>query len=702
MKKPELLSPVGDFKSLQMAIDGGADAVYLSLKKYGARAFALNFTQDEVKEAIRTCHLYGVKIYVAMNTLVKDSEVEDFLDNIEFLYLNDVDAVIIQDFGMMCLIREKYPDLEIHASTQFNNCNINTLSLLKKMGVKRAVLARELTLDEIKNIKIDIEKEVFIHGALCISYSGCCLFSSMIGNRSGNRGECSGCCRLPYKLVKDRQIIDEGYLLSTKELNTTRKIKELLESGIDSLKIEGRMKSSLYVYFVTRFYRNLIDNFDEVDIKQEEDKLKIIYNRMFTEGHLFNVNNRDILNTKSPNHVGKEIGKVIELKKDKIKIKLDYSLHQEDGIRFLDSKKGMIVNFLYDENMKLKSSCTDICYIDNKVGLKKLDKVYLTSSKYLEKEVLNYEPRKIEITFTVKAYKNGRLVTTVSDGVNNITREDFVVEKSKTIQTDKERIISQLLKVGGTIYKVKKVEVSCEQGIFIPIKTLNEIRREILEELNDRRCIRKKGRIEKVKFNKLDIIPTSFNTITVKREKELLDFVDKYDRIYVLDKELFLKYKDKYSSIYYSGKRNQYNLELLERNLIHEICEVKNNSISDYTCNCYNRYTVYYLHKLGYETVTLSVELNKEEIKELQDRFYKEFKFRPNIEVIEKGYIELMIIKGDIFKEHSNVKLVDYKDKEYKILYNDGFTHIYKYIIFDKDNSYKKLVNINIRNEAIV
>lgn len=220
MKKIELLSPAGDYKSLEMAIDAGADAVYVSLKSYGARAFAPNFTMDEIKSAIKLCHLYGVRLYVTMNTLVKDTEVDDFLEKVKFLYLEGVDALIMQDLGMICLVRQMYPDLEIHASTQFNNSSKDTLILLKKLGVKRAVLSRELSIDEIKMMDVDIEKEIFIHGALCVSYSGCCLFSSMIGHRSGNRGECTGCCRLPYKLETNGKIVNSGYLLSMKELNT--------------------------------------------------------------------------------------------------------------------------------------------------------------------------------------------------------------------------------------------------------------------------------------------------------------------------------------------------------------------------------------------------------------------------------------------------------------------------------------------------
>ena len=243
--KKELLSPVGNRESLYQAIHNGCDAVYLGGKKFGARMFADNFAPEDLQQAIRYCHLYGVKIYITVNTIIFDSEIEDFLGYIEFLYVNGVDAVIMQDIGMISLVHKKFPLLEIHASTQTHNHNSEGIKLLKDLGVKRVVLARELSLDEIKNIDVDIEKEVFIHGALCVCYSGCCLFSAMNTNRSGNRGECIASCRLPYELYKNDEKIktDGNYLLSMKELNTSKYLKDILDSDIISLKIEGRMKS---------------------------------------------------------------------------------------------------------------------------------------------------------------------------------------------------------------------------------------------------------------------------------------------------------------------------------------------------------------------------------------------------------------------------------------------------------------------------
>ena len=215
----ELLAPAGNKESLIAAINSGADAIYLSGKKFGARAYALNFSNEELKEAIRIGKIYGVKIYVTMNTLVKENEVEEFLDQVEFLYANGVDAILMQDFGMICLCLKKFPNLEIHASTQAHNVSREGIDFLYKLGVKRVVLPREMSLEEIKQIETPVEKEVFVHGALCVSYSGRCLMSQVLGGRSGNRGECAGCCRFPWKLYKNDKLINEGYLLSMKELN---------------------------------------------------------------------------------------------------------------------------------------------------------------------------------------------------------------------------------------------------------------------------------------------------------------------------------------------------------------------------------------------------------------------------------------------------------------------------------------------------
>ena len=251
-KLPELLAPAGDFLSLVAAVNAGADAIYIGGKQYGARAFAKNFERDELIRAVRYCHIHGVKLYVTMNTLLSDGEIEEAANFADFLYENGIDAIIITDVGLIKEIRDRGNPIELHASTQMSVHNSLGADFVAKLGCSRAVLARELSFSDIvKTTELSsVETEVFLHGALCVCYSGQCLFSSLVGGRSGNRGECAQPCRLPY---------GKGYPLSLADLCLAGHVKELISSGAASLKIEGRMKSPDYVKTVTSVYRRLLD-----------------------------------------------------------------------------------------------------------------------------------------------------------------------------------------------------------------------------------------------------------------------------------------------------------------------------------------------------------------------------------------------------------------------------------------------------------
>ena len=257
----ELLSPAGTITSFYAAISSGANAIYLGIKKFNARAYASNFSLEELKELVKFAHLRNVKIYVTMNTILYDEELIEAFKIIDELALINVDAIIVQDLALLNYITNKYNSLKAHASTQMGIDDIYGVKFLKNIGVSRIVFARETPLDVLKNIKnnLDVEIEVFIHGALCVAYSGNCLMSSMIGERSGNRGKCAGCCRQVYSLVDktNNKVIKTGYLLSMKDLNTSNYINEL--NFIDSFKIEGRMKEPNYVGGVTYLYRRLLD-----------------------------------------------------------------------------------------------------------------------------------------------------------------------------------------------------------------------------------------------------------------------------------------------------------------------------------------------------------------------------------------------------------------------------------------------------------
>ena len=550
--KKELLSPVGSMAALYQAVHNGADAVYLGGKKFGARMFADNFNEEELKKAINYCHLYGVKIYITVNTVIFDNEVEDFIKYIEFLYTNGVDAVIMQDVGMIALTKEKFPELEIHASTQAHNHNEEGIKLLKSLGVSRVVLARELSLNEIKDINVDIEKEVFIHGALCVCYSGCCLFSAMNSNRSGNRGECVASCRLPYKLYKNNEQIktNGNYLLSMRELNTSNYIKEILESDVVSLKIEGRMKSPEYVGFITKFYRTLIDKYykgEELNISNDElDDLKSLFNRTFTNGYLFNEYGKDVMNIKNQNHIGLEIGKVIEVNPKYIKIKLDYDLHQEDGIKFLEEDKGMIINKLYNDKMLLVNKIEKgyVAIVDNKIGLKKESKISLTINKVLLEQLNKYQEKKISVTYKVKAILNEKLEITMDDGTNVVKVFGSIIESSLSRPIEKDNIINQLSKLGNTPFIARNIDIEMSDNIFISLKELNELRRALVEKLIDKRTYipKKKINIPKNEIKNNDHKKLKIGVL-VRNEEQLLASLDNgVDYVYVTELNLYNKY----------------------------------------------------------------------------------------------------------------------------------------------------------------
>ena len=684
MQKHELLVPAGNMECLRQAVTNGCDAVYLACKSFGARKFAQNFTNEEIVEAIKYCHLYGVRIYVTMNTLVKNSEVDQFLEQVCFLHKNGVDALIVQDFGMICLLRKKFPNLEIHASTQANISSRDICKLYYDLGVKRVVFSRELSIDEIDSIDVPIEKEAFIHGALCISYSGCCLMSSMLGGRSGNRGECAGCCRLPYTLKEDNKVlVDNKYILSTKELNTSIEIDRLLSSSIYSFKIEGRMKGPLYVGFITRLYRRLIDG-EEIDLKSELDKLKTIFNREFTTGRMFKETDQNFMNIKSPNHVGLKIGKVVDVNNKKIKIELDkgYTLNQYDVIRFLN--RGFIVNYLYDSKDKLINSSNNICYVDNKVDLKENDIITKTQDYLLEKEFMSLPSRKVNVSFKVNAKLENKLFIEINDGINKISVEGNVIEKALTSSVSEDNIIKQLSKLNDTPFRCNDFDINMDDNIFISLKELNELRRELVSKLIE---LRENKKIEFIE-NEFTFEKSSGNgseslkhTCTVYNEEQLLRCVSLFDRIYVYDIDLYNKYKNKYN-IYYIIPRCSFNIknDLVENSMVSDYTYYSN-VVGNYTLNVTNIYTAYFLNKIGVNSICLSVELSELEINEFI-KLYNEKIGSLDFEVLVYGRVENMIIKGNILNLKDNYYkyyIEDSRNRSFPVYYDGNKTHILNY-----------------------
>ena len=681
MKKHELLVPAGDMECLYQAVHNGADAVYLACQNFGARKFAKNFTNEEMISAIRFCHLYGVRVYVTMNTLVKNTEVDSFLEQVRFLHKNGVDALIVQDFGMICLLREMFPNLEIHASTQANICSKEVCELYHNLGVKRVVFARELSINEIDQIDVDIEKEAFIHGALCISYSGECLMSSMLGGRSGNRGECAGVCRMPFSLEKDGKVISKNqYLLSTKELNTSSKMDRLLSSSIDSFKIEGRMKSPLYVGFITRLYRRLIDG-EKFSLDEEIDQLKTIFNREFTIGRIFSCSDSELMNTKSPNHIGLQIGRVIDITPDKIKIQLDCELHQNDAIRFLSSNQGFVVNYLYDSSGKLVSSARDICFVDNKIGLETKGYVSKTYDSVLEK-IFEKVERKIDISFDVIARKGESLKITINDGEYSFSMNGDIVQCAKNSPITKESIEKHLKKLGNTPFWCHSIQIKMDDNIFIPVSSLNDIRRSLVEQLINARENRESNYLEKdVLFNRDDSHSTMGEIhCSVMNEEQLHTCLSLgVDRVYV-PRDLYSKYADD-SRIYLMMDRcSSQPLSLLkERTLVSDYFDGYQ-KVGNYPLNVMNIYTAYYLQKYGYCEICLSVELSIDEIVDFYKMYQEKFG-KLSFEFYAYGRVENMIIKGNILNLIQNefYSLIDTRKRSFPVYYDGRITHILNY-----------------------
>ncbi|MEM3369772.1 MAG: peptidase U32 family protein [Candidatus Micrarchaeia archaeon] len=365
----ELLSPAGSPSVLKAAVEAGADAVYMG-SNWNARFRARNFTREELAKAISYCHNNNVKAYVALNTLIFEEEIKGVKEYLEFLDENEADAIIVQDLGVVRLARELNFSFDIHASTQMSVHNSNTAKLLKERGIKRIILARELNFDQIKRIKenVNVELEMFVFGALCYSYSGKCLWSYIQTGRSGNRGACSQMCRFPWKLLVNGKEIKKGYLTSTKDLNLINHIDKIKDLGIESIKIEGRLKDANYIGKVVSTFRAAIDGKD-INLDNLES------NRGFTTGYLFNEAKNKLINPKSQIFRGKEIGKVLEVKRDGAVVYLNQPLSVNDFIRTSSIGKAIKIYRIYKDGKETNTGIGK-CVIKIK-GLRKNDKIYL-------------------------------------------------------------------------------------------------------------------------------------------------------------------------------------------------------------------------------------------------------------------------------------------------------------------------------------
>ena len=508
-KEIELLAPAGTWEALEAAVNAGADAVYLGGKAFGARAYASNFDREEMTKAVYFCHMHHVRLYVTVNTLVDDKELPELEDYLVFLHNVGVDGIIVQDLGVIRAAQKLVPGLPLHASTQMTVTNSAGVRFAAEHGIVRVVPARELSLSDLKKAcDTGLEIEAFIHGALCVCYSGQCLMSSLIGGRSGNRGRCAQPCRLPYTLVDKhgKDLLagkDAGqYLLSPKDMNTLRVLPQMIEAGVVSYKIEGRMKRPEYVAVVVDAYRRAMDSYKRGAYEVPEKDLaniEQIFNRDFTTAYLEKHHGRLMMSDRRPNNRGVLIGRVQKLNNDRTKavVKLDKTIHAGDGLEFwvkVGGRVGTVVNTLRVNGKAVETAAAGaLAEIDVPKGVRLNDRVFRT----LDSELMSYagqfygvkNKKRIPVTAKVTAHMGNPLevILTDADGNFGAGLTDFIAVPARKHALDEAAVRKQMDRLGTTEYELDKLETEIDAGLMVPMSEINEARRRACEALDKAR-----------------------------------------------------------------------------------------------------------------------------------------------------------------------------------------------------------------------
>ncbi len=598
MTNIEILSPAGDFDCLTAAVNCGADAVYLGGSAFSARANAANFDNDTLRDAVRFAHLRGVKVYVALNTLILDSEIKKAFDFIKFCHDIGVDALIVQDLGIAYIIGKYFPDFRIHASTQMTIHNLDGVKAAAKLGFRRVVLSRELSHSEIEYItkNTDTEIEVFSHGALCMCYSGQCLMSSLLGGRSGNRGACAQPCRLPYTVLGSdgRPMGEENkYYMSLKDLCLIDDIDRLRDIGVTSLKTEGRMKNKEYVALVTHMYDKYRRG-GKVDPKDKEMLENIFSRSGFTNGYVYGQTGAHMLN------------------KDKNNDNIYRDIRPEVG-RYADSLLSAPRTAGVQCRVKIKSG--------------ELPEIELARGEY-----------------------------------RAVCRGDKPVETAQRVATDKERIVSQVAKLGGTPFHAENISCEIDGDINIPIKTINELRRNAADELADKLCAafcRKSDAVfEDENFSTPHREPLmSASVITAAQARAAYDAG--FDRIYIgcetyiADREFFDENHDVFAlmmpTIERDGKKHDVSDCGLDTVCISNISQIGKfggkRVIANMSMNVFNKYSAAMLARLGADEICVSAELTLAQIEHIQSPV--------PIETVVYGRLPLMTVRNCLRKSAS-------------------------------------------------
>lgn len=738
----ELLAPVGSQDSLIAAVQNGANAVYLGGKLFNARHNASNFDEDQLVEAISYAHLHKVKVYVTVNILIDNSEMEEVLDYVKFLHDIDVDAILVQDIGFASIVREILPDLDLHASTQMTINNVEGAKLLKDLGFKRIVLARETPLEEIKKIhdNVDIELEGFVHGALCMSYSGQCLMSSMIGGRSGNRGTCAQPCRMKYSIVDENDNTVNGYekihALSPKDLNTIGYIDTLIDNGIVSLKIEGRLKRPEYVATIVKNYRKAID--ESVNSITEDDRRDIeqIFSRGFTKGLALGDFGESFRSSDRPDNRGVLLGKVARADKYNVYVELQEDIDQGDGIEFLlknGEYKGIKSPVEGKRNTTIK--------VDKPGYIEVGTDVYKTSSQSLltrARESYKDENIKYPIDMSIDLIIGQNPVLRVKYNEKEVeVTGDKPVEESKKVAITEDKVINQLSKLGDTTYQLDNIYINLSEGAFVPVSILNQLRREAIDIIdedikvyNKRKAISdedfKKSKSKYFSFTKP--VDTTNKRLTVKvsnytqfksldlnrldrvylgfydRLQECVDEIKKYEKqAYIwTDNILYTEDLKKLDNIIKNAK----NLDGISVSNLGTLKFAKDNFDlnihTDIGLNVFNSHSVEALKNNDIDSITLSPELNLSQIRKITKNI------GGNLEGIVYGYLPVMttrdcpmaIVKGCKIDKGckscnyaNGYGLKDRTDVVFRVERKEGFSNIYNSVPLMLLDSLDKISN---------
>lgn len=477
MNKTEILAPVGNMDMLYAGIAAGADAFYLALDDFGARAYAENFTLENIEGVIDYIHYFDRKVFITMNTLIKDSEMDKAINYIERLYQYGVDGILIQDIGFYSIIKDQMPGLDFHASTQMAIRDYHGAKALMDLGFKRIVIARETPIEEIRKIsKLPCEKEVFVHGSLCVSYSGECLMSSYFGQRSANRGRCAGPCRQKYQLINNGKVYGNDYYLNMKDLNVIDNLDELLELGIDCLKIEGRMKSPEYVYNSVLAYKEKVNG-----KSYDGEKLRDVSNRGYTKGFIFDQRSDYILKEGDIKH--RSVGKV-ELIKNKKAFYTNSDLQKGDNLQVTTDRDKKLPLTLTEDYKK-----GQVIYLDKYKDAKINSDILMLNAENikddLENGLLAYKSLLVSLEFVGKLGEKPRLKISYGD-MEVVAYGENLIEPAQNISLDEASIRVNLDRFNDEIFKPLDISVKIDQGIFLRKKDVNKVRRDAIDLLKEK------------------------------------------------------------------------------------------------------------------------------------------------------------------------------------------------------------------------